>query len=161
MNNYSEAAWVGNFGSLFPSQTTWLYKPLSQVEPYSNEVDVTTNYYSTIYEQNVATGSGKTMSGEWIENQAFIYWLQSAIQKNVFSLLINNNKIPATTRGAEQVIIKLREVLELAIKLEGISEYQILDYKLSPKQHNISIKFKAMLVNAISYVDGIVGEITT
>lgn len=161
MNNYSEAAWMGNFGSLFPSQTTWLYKPLSQVEPYSNEVDVTTNYYSTIYEQNVATGSGKTMSGEWIENQAFIYWLQSAIQKNVFSLLINNNKIPATTRGAEQVIIKLREVLELAIKLEGISEYQILDYKLSPKQHNISIKFKAMLVNAISYVDGIVGEITT
>lgn len=161
MNNYSEAAWMGNFGSLFPSQTTWLYKPLSQVEPYSNEVDVTTNYYSTIYEQNVATGSGKTMSGEWIENQAFIYWLQSAIQKNVFSLLINNNKIPATTRGAEQVIIKLREVLELAIKLDGISEYQILDYKLSPKQHNISIKFKAMLVNAISYVDGIVGEITT
>lgn len=161
MNNYSEAAWMGNFGSLFPSQTTWLYKPLSQVEPYSNEVDVTTNYYSTIYEQNVATGSGKTMSGEWIENQAFIYWLQSAIQKNVFSLLINNNKIPATTRGAEQVIIKLREVLELSIKLEGISEYQILDYKLSPKQHNISIKFKAMLVNAISYVDGIVGEITT
>lgn len=161
MNNYSEAAWMGNFGSLFPSQTTWLYKPLSQVEPYSNEVDVTTNYYSRIYEQNVATGSGKTMSGEWIENQAFIYWLQSAIQKNVFSLLINNNKIPATTRGAEQVIIKLREVLELAIKLDGISEYQILDYKLSPKQHNISIKFKAMLVNAISYVDGIVGEITT
>ena len=161
MNNYSEAAWMGNFGSLFPSQTTWLYKPLSQVEPYSNEVDVTTNYYSTIYEQNVATGSGKTMSGEWIENQAFIYWLQSAIQKNVFSLLITNNKIPATTRGAEQVIIKLREVLELAIKLDGISEYQILDYKLSPKQHNISIKFKAMLVNAISYVDGIVGEITT
>ena len=161
MNNYSEAAWMGNFGSLFPSQTTWLYKPLVQVEPYGNEVDVTTNYYSTIYEQNVATGSGKTMSGEWIENQAFIYWLQSAIQKNVFSLLINNNKIPATTRGAEQVIIKLREVLELAIKLEGISEYQILDYKLSPKQHNISIKFKAMLVNAISYVDGIVGEITT
>lgn len=161
MNNYSEAAWMGNFGSLFPSQTTWLYKPLAQVEPYSNDVDVTTNYYSTIYEQNVATGSGKTMSGEWIENQAFIYWLQSAIQKNVFSLLINNNKIPATTRGAEQVIIKLREVLELAIKLDGISEYQILDYKLSPKQHNISIKFKAMLVNAISYVDGIVGEITT
>ena len=161
MNNYSEAAWMGNFGSLFPSQTTWLHKPLVKVEPNVDEVDVTTNYYSTIYEQNVATGSGKTMSGEWIENQAFIYWLQSAIQKNVFSLLINNNKIPATTRGAEQVIIKLREVLELAIKLDGISEYQILDYKISPKQHNISIKFKAMLVNAISYVDGIVGEITT
>ena len=161
MNNYSEAAWMGNFGSLFPSQTTWLYKPLSQVEPYSNEVDITTNYYSTIYEQNVATGSGKTMSGEWIENQAFIYWLQSAIQKNVFSLLINNNKIPATTRGAEQVIIKLREVLELAIKLDGISEYQILDYKLSPNQHNIKIKFKAMLVNAINYVNGIEGELTT
>ena len=163
MNEYQEAAWLGNFGSLFPSKTTWLEKKLVDVDLLSetpNESQLS-NYYIKVMDNNVAYGSGKTMSGEWIENQAFIHWLSSAIQKNVFSLLLTKNKIPATTQGAELVIAKLREVLELGIIQDGISSYDIYDYTLQPNQHNIKIKFKAMLVNSITYVDGIDGEITT
>lgn len=164
MSDYPEAAWLGRFGSILPSQTTWLHKSLNGVglvEARSLNSNLLINYYSTIMENNLASGSGKTMSGEWIETQAFIYWLSTAIQKNIFKLLINQPKIPATQKGGQLVVNALRQVLDLAISIDGISSYTVHDVEIQPQQHNIKIRFKAMLVNAISYVDGIEGELTT
>lgn len=157
---YPEAAWVSRFGSQFPSKSVWLYKELVGVDKDSSvdrEQYPLINFYSQINEDDVALGGGKTMSGEWIHTTLSLYWLESTIQRNLFSLLKSNEKISRTKSGLELFVSKLKDVLKASIELNVITNFEILSSSLT-EDGSVSIKFRATLESAIVEAD-VVGEV--
>lgn len=158
MNRYTEAAWLAVNGGKFPSHVDWLYKELTNVETIkTTEPPDLSNYYTTVYEDKVTSGSNKTMNGEWIDNVIFEYWMVSAIQRNIFNLLKSSTKIPATNKGVGQVLLKLQEVLDFSVKENGINDYTILDTTINRTTRTLETSFKFSQGQSINVVDKIYG----
>jgi hypothetical protein len=160
-SQYSEVAWVSRFGSQQPSSVEWLNKPLSSVKISPLPAPPLSNYYATVYDTNVATGSGKTMSGEWIDHAVFIKWLEITLRSQVFGLLYEQPKLSYTAADKELLLNKVRYVLSVGEKLGGItSRYEAFIVSEQREQRNIIIGFKAQLLNGINSVEDIQGTIT-
>jgi hypothetical protein len=158
---YPEAAWVSRFGSQQPASIEWLNKPLTAVMPPPTTPPASSNYYGVVYDTLVATGSGKTMSGEWIDQTVFLKWLEISLRSQIFSLLHDKAKVSFTVADKEMLLNKVRYVLSVGEKLGGISrKYEAYIVAEQREQRNIIIGFKAQLLNGINSVEDIQGTIT-
>jgi hypothetical protein len=125
--SYSAAAWMGqNFPSL-PGSENWAFKTLAGV-PADNistaAIHAVENKNASVYTPLAGlnlTQFGKVASGEFIDIPRFIDWLQNQIQIQILGLLANNNKIPYTDAGVDQVRGTIMSVLQAGVDVGGLS----------------------------------------
>lgn len=119
--DYPEAAWFGRVLPLEPGSETWKFKTLNTIS-YSkltttqnlNALNKKANTYT--FEGGVGiTENGTVAQGEYIDIVRGIDWLTARIQEFVFSVLVNNPKIPYTDAGITVIQSEVLRALQLAI----------------------------------------------
>jgi hypothetical protein len=157
---YPEAAWIAACGGVFPSHTQWLYKYLDKTDTTpKNTVNPITleNSYTTVSTKvlgnKTTLGSGKTTSGEKIQEKVSLDWVKWAISRKVWSLLYTKDKVDTTEAGKELILNEVRDVLKVAVD-EGIFvSYRITEVVIDRINNNLTIKFTATLEHTILAVD--------
>jgi hypothetical protein len=117
--SYSGAAWMAKqFAGARPGSDTWAFKTLAAVT-----VDVLTageraailakkgNFYSEVSGISV-TERGTSGAGEFLDITRFIDWLRAELQFLVFSMFVNNSKIPFTDLGIDAIVATIGGGLE-------------------------------------------------
>ena len=169
--NYPEAAWIGRVLPNDPGTATWNLKTLAGITVdnlSAAQISVLdakkANYYVTIGGVNV-TQNGNMAGGEWIDIVQAIDWLEARIQEDVYSALINVEKLPFTDAGIQVVEGKVRGVLEAARKANIVASYTVTVPKAAdvPQADRAAriltgVEFEAILAGAVHKVkiDGFV-----
>ena len=108
-SDYVACAMLGRVLPELAGSTTWAYKRLSSIT--SNNLTTTqmtnleakdVNFVSTIADVSV-TRYGTVGTGEYADIMRGADWLKSRIEERVFTLLINNDKLPYTDAGIQAV----------------------------------------------------------
>ena len=154
------------FGLMFtkdPGSATYALKTLGGVAAY----DIPQSAVSEIEKKNcnwymktagiAITFNGKVGSGEYIDVIQGLDWLEAYIQNQVYAVLVNNDKIPYTDVGVQQIVSPLKVALNRGVNYEIINE----DYEVTyPAVADVSstdranrflpdVKFEAQLSGAI------------
>lgn len=179
-----ETAIMARCFSILPGGETWANKKLAGITTdglTETEYTAVKTKNGNTFERfrNVAiTQRGITSAGEWIDVIRFRDWLEETIKTEVFSTMINMDKLPYTDAGIAIIEGKINAVLELGQQRGGIAptEYdengnKNYGFTISvPRASSISanvkaqrnlqdVKFTARLAGAIHAVD-IVGSLT-
>ena len=124
---WSEAAWMGRCLPLDPGSLTWKFKTLSGVVAdnltsgeIANIDGNNGNTYTTVGGVDM-TAEGKVFSGEFIDIIRFTDFLQARIEENVFSVLVNQEKVPYTQKGIAQIEAPLRAALQEGVRVGGLA----------------------------------------
>jgi len=117
---YPEAAWIGRCFPNDPGTINWAHKVLAGVTPdtlTSTQRNNAHNKYCSTYETiggvNV-TEEGWTGSGDFLDIRQAIDWLEATLQEEIYSLLVNIDKLPFTDAGIKTVEGTVRRVLQRA-----------------------------------------------
>jgi hypothetical protein len=162
------AAWLGGMLAFDPGTITWAFKPLATVEAddlRAGELSALAaknwSYYSRVNGANV-TFEGRTPSGRFIDVTHFIDWLHAEIQADVYSLLINNPKVPYTTTGIELVKNAVLGALRKGQARGGLADDTqptctvptITDTDAADRANRIlrNVKFTARLAGALHHI---------
>lgn len=168
-DDFPECAWFGNCLSFVPGSETWMFKTLNSVS-YS---DLSTNQENNAFGKQCNTyefvgGFGITQrgtmaQGEYIDIIRGVDWLTSTIQTLVYSILVNNPKVPYTDSGITAVEGQIRKALQQGIDNNFIAQnpaYQIFvptaaSVPSVDKSNRIlkNVKFQATLAGAIQAVE--------
>lgn len=166
--DYPEAAWFGRVLPLEPGSETWKFKTLNTIS-YSNltttQSNNALNKRANTYEFVAGVGitaNGTVAQGEFIDIVRGIDWLTARIQEFVFSILVNNPKIPYTDAGIAAVQAEVLRVLQLGISNDFIAQDpeptctvpRAADVPPADKANRIlrNVKFQATLAGAIHAV---------
>jgi hypothetical protein len=115
-----ETGWPGARLPFDPGSQTWAFKTIAGVASYNLTSAQRTNALAknaNIYTETAGvdiTEQGVVASGEYIDIIRGIDWLESRLQEDVFSLLVNTDKVPFTDEGITQVSGIVQAVLEEA-----------------------------------------------
>ncbi len=150
-----------------PGSQTWAYKTIAGVPAYtltSGErtavLDKNCNIYTPTGGVNV-TEQGKVASGEYIDIIRGIDWLESRLQTEVFTNLVNARKVPYTDEGVTVIVGTVQSVLEEAARKDLLILSSIVvtaplvkDISTTDKinRHLPDIEFEALLAGAIHTV---------
>jgi hypothetical protein len=160
------AAWVGEGAPFDPGTSTWAYKRLATITPtkatsgdFSNitKDQNCANIYHTVYGQNI-TEQGKCTSGEWIDIEIGIDWLNIRLQEGIYINLIQSRKIPYDDVGIQIIRGTLAKILQEGAEL-GIIQGNSIEISAPlftdipkanvGKRHLPDIDFSAAVLNAI------------
>ena len=154
---YPEGAWIGSCGDSFPSRVNWLHKYLSKVDVRKRDATSKVPPLSTttaeVMKRRATVGSGLTTQGIVIHEQVSLDWIKWALGRKVWKTLYNNERINATSGGLDLVVNDVKEVLNLAIEEEMLSEYRITEVLFDRHSNNLSLKFSCKLMETILFVD--------
>jgi hypothetical protein len=153
---YPEGGWVGICGSYFPSEVQWLYKTIVKTTANSTKSipSISTTVFNKLGSDDMTTfGSGTTSSGVSIEEKVSLDWLRYAIQRRLWSLLYNQEKIDSTDYGKQMFLNELVYVLDISVKNNIIKNYVINSSSVNRVKGTISVDFKAELTNTILSVN--------
>lgn len=127
-HDFPEAAWFGKVLPLEPGSETWKFKTLAGVS-YSN---LTTSQSNTAHAKKAntyefvggvgITEEGTVAQGEFIDIIRGIDWLTARIQEYVFSVLVNNPKVPYTDAGIAVIQSEVLRALKQGIANQLISD---------------------------------------
>ena len=159
-NEYLEAAIMARCFSVNPGGETWANKQLNGVttdDLTQGEINAITakNGNCFVAVRNISvTQNGKVAGGEWIDVIRFRDWLKEEMQTDLFSMLINRDKLPFTDQGIALVESTMNKVLALGQKRGGIAQTEYdddgnenLGYTISvPLASSISANNKAQRV---------------
>ena len=166
--DYPECAWFGTMLWQQPGSATWALKQLVTI-PYS---DLTTTQsqnargkYANTYEYIAGVGvtrDGKVSGNEYIDIVIGIDWLTSTVQTYVYSVLVNNPKVPYTDSGITAIQSQIERALDQGVNQNFIApnSYQVF----VPKAANVSptdkanrvlngVTFQAVLAGAVQAVN--------
>jgi len=124
-----EAGWAGGLLPKDPGSVTWKFKTIAGsivTSPDLSPSEVSSlegkNGNSYRLRQGVSmTAQGTTGSGEFIDITRFIDFLKARIQERVFFSLASLDKVPFTDQGIAIIENDLRAVLNLGIRVGGLS----------------------------------------
>lgn len=151
---YPEAAWIGACGDSFPSRVEWLHTYLSKVdEVETSNIFETSTASSRILKKRSTIGSGTTTQGIVVSEQVSLDWIKWALGRKIWSTLYSSERLNGTLKNQEIIINNVKDVLNLALEEEMISEYEIKDVVYSRRSNNLSLKFSCSLVQTILYVN--------
>jgi len=174
MTDYPDAAWAGRVLPEDPGSATWKFKVLSgitasnltptQLTALKNkECNVVTDYLN----QSI-TQEGTVAEGEYLDIMRGTDWLQARIEENVYTLFVNEDKVPYTDAGVTQVKNMIRAPLQQAVD-NGLLVSDPMPEVTAPLVANVSstdkgnrllpdVEFTAQYAGAIHKVeiDGVV-----
>lgn len=166
--DYPEAAWFGVVLPLEPGSETWKFKTLNTIS-YSNltttqslnALNKKANTYEFVGGVGI-TANGTVAQGEYIDTVRGIDWLSARIQEFVFSVLVNNPKVPYTNAGIAVIQSEVKRALELGVNNNFLSDNPppevtvplAQDVPPVDKANRIlrNVRFTATLANAIHAV---------
>lgn len=167
-SDYPECAWFGNCLPLQPGSETWAFKTLNSIA-YSdlsatqsnNVLNKKANTYTYVGGVGI-TQKGTVSQGEYIDIIRGVDWLTSTIQSYVYSILVNNPKVPYTDAGITAVEAQIRRALSQGITNNFISADPEPTVSV-PKAANVSsadkaarilrnVRFQATLAGAIQEI---------
>lgn len=166
-DSYIEEASQGEALPFAPGSQTWAYKTLAGIQAYAltggqRSALYTKNYntYTTRGGVNV-TEEGKVASGEYIDVMIGVDWLESRLETEVFTKLVNMRKVPYDDGGI--LVIKgavesvLNEAVRAGVLIAGsvvITTEAYADISTANKlARNLpDVKFTALLQGAIQKV---------
>ncbi len=163
--SFPEFAWLGGLLPKAPGSITWKFKQLVGVTPdvltttAVNNIEAKNgNTYQTVGGVNI-TQQGIVASGEFIDIIRGIDWIQARIGENVFSVLVNADKIPYTDPGVGVIIGTIRSFLTgpavdnnvLVENTISVFAPKVADVSTSDKQNRLlpDVIFGATLAGAI------------
>ena len=167
--DYPEAAWFGRVLPLEPGSENWAYKTLNSISISNlttnqsiNALSKKANTYEFIGGVAI-TRYGTMGQGEYIDIIRGVDWLTARIQEFVYSVLVNNPKVPYTDAGIASVQSQVLRALQLGISNNFIAEspQPIVTVPLAAnvpptdKANRIlrNVKFTATLAGAINIVN--------
>lgn len=120
-----DAAWLGGQLPETPGASTWKFKQLVGISPDAFtsasrarligtpgvSVGKSVNIYEAVGGVNI-TEEGWMVGGQFIDITVGIDWLKSTMQTNIYSLLVNNPKVPYTDKGVAVVENAVRQTLK-------------------------------------------------
>lgn len=159
---YPEAAWIGLCGNSFPSKIQWLYKRLQNVT--TSQPTTIPDYSSTSVLMNMnldkaTVGSGSDCTGNPIHEVVSLNWVEYAIQKKLWEVFYNVEKVPNTNSGLLLLENAVKYVLDIAVSLNIFSEYKITGSKRVSSLGRASFTFEATLTQTILEVKKVEGTI--
>lgn len=174
-SDFPECAWFGGVLPLEPGSETWKFKRLNSIA-YSNLTSTQSqnarNKKANTYEFIGGVGitrEGTMAQGEFIDIVRGIDWLTSRIQEFVYSVLVNNPKVPYTNAGITAIEAQVKRALQLGISNNFIASDpapivtvpKATDVPTIDKTNRIlkNVKFQATLAGAIHAVN-ITGTVT-
>ena len=166
--DFPEAAWFGRVLPLEPGSETWKFKTLNGIS-YSNltttqsnnALNKKANTYEFVGGVGI-TSNGTVAQGEYIDTVRGIDWLTSRIQEFVFSVLVQNPKVPYTDAGITVIQSEVMRALSLGVSNDFLSNDpapivtvpKAADVPPADKANRIlkNVKFVATLAGAIHAV---------
>ena len=124
---WPEAAWLGRMLPTGVGAATWKFKTLAGVDAdnlsgtaIANAQTKNSNIYTSVGGVDI-TLEGIVASGEFIDVTRLIDWLVATMEVNVYSLLINNDKVPYTNKGIATIENAVRQTLQQGVDHSGIA----------------------------------------
>jgi hypothetical protein len=166
---FIDAALLGRQLPTIPGSSNWAYRNLKGIiaddliSSQSSAIFTNNgNTYETFAEKSIIR-YGKVSSGEYVDIIRGADWLQARLQENLYSTLINVEKIPYTDAGGDIIENKIREILDKAVEndfiaanLDGVGQYTIT----IPKVSDISSADKlARFFSGISFTATLAGAV--
>jgi hypothetical protein len=173
---YNWAAWVGEGAPFEPGSSTWAYKRLATITPtkassgdFSNitKDGNWANIYHTVYGKDI-TEQGKCTSGEWIDIEIGMDWLNIRLQEGIYTDLLQSRKITYDDVGIQIIRGTLAKILQEGAEkgiIQGnsiqISTPLFADIPKAAvgKRHLPDIDFEAAVLNAV-HTTAIKGRVT-
>jgi hypothetical protein len=166
--DFPEAAWFGRVLPLEPGSETWKFKRLNGIS-YSNLTTTQSNNAlakkANTYEFVGGVGitaNGTVAQGEYIDIVRGVDWLTARIQEFVFSVLVNNPKVPYTDAGIAVIQAEVMRALALGVSNDFLASDpaplvtvpKAADVPPADKANRIlrNVKFTATLAGAIHAV---------
>jgi hypothetical protein len=124
-----EAAWLGGQLPQTPGSNNWAFKTLAGItadvltdtqrnnamgNPVAGTVGKNANIHTSVGGVNI-TEMGTMAGGQFIDITVGIDWLQSTLQTNIYSALVNAKKIPFTDAGVAILISAVRQALDTGV----------------------------------------------
>lgn len=126
--DYPEAAWMGLTFTYDPGSETWKFKTLNGVAnsaltttQSNNALNKNANTYEFIGGVSI-TQNGTTGQGEFIDIIRGMDWLTNNIQTNVYSVLVNNPKVPYTDAGISVIQNQVLKSLQQGVAQDFLSD---------------------------------------
>ncbi len=168
-DDFPECAWFGNVLPTQPGSETWKFKTLNSIAYTDLSSDEQSNVFSkqcNTYEYVGGVGitqNGTMAQGEYIDIIRGVDWLTSTIQVYVYSILVNNPKVPYTDAGITAVESQIKRALLLGINNNFIAADpepivtvpRAADVAPVDKANRIlnNVKFTATLAGAIQAIN--------
>lgn len=126
-SSYPEAAALGSILPLDPGAWTLKFKTLSGIAAdvlsstqRTNALAKNCNIHTEVGGVNIVE-NGSVGEGEWLDIIVFVDWLEARITENVYSLLVNQPKVPYTDSGIAAVEAEITRVLQQGVTVGGIA----------------------------------------
>lgn len=164
--NYPEAAWLGRCLPLDAGSINWMFKTLAGITPDTltatqriNALAKYCNIYETVAGVSI-TQTGTTGGNEYIDITRGIDWLKSTMQADIYTMLVQQDKVPYTDKGIASVESKVRAALEQGIdrnflaSITSISSPLAADVSAANKAARLlqDVEFAAVLAGAINEI---------
>ncbi len=146
--SYAAAGWMGNMFPFDPGSSTWKFKTIQGLAVdamSSGKISAVLAKNASVYTSVAGvsiTQDGKTASGDWIDTTQFIDWQTIDIKIRVFTILVNNRKIPFTDLGVDQVKAEILSSLAAGVKAGGLAASPAPDVQ-APLVKDVSTSDKA------------------
>lgn len=134
-------AWMGALFPKTPGSATWAYKTLSGVASYTlTSGQITTiegkngNYYTSVAGVDI-TQFGTVGTGEFFDIIRGIDKLKSTIQVNIYTVLVNTDKVPYDDSGIQLIVSEVKSALNESFEDNFILDDYVVD---APKLVDIS-----------------------
>jgi hypothetical protein len=134
---YADVAFCSKILGMRIGSYTAVYKKLKGMKAdkfTSSEIQAITNlngcYYGTTYGQDMTEGGrvtdgGASGTGEWVDIEIGIDWLEVRMQEAIFKTITRQAKIPYTDKGTATLETAIEGVLELGVKYGLLASYTI------------------------------------
>jgi len=160
---YADAAWLGRCLPLDAGSITWAFKTLTGITADSltaTQRTNATNKYCNVYETVAGvsiTQMGTTGGNEYIDITRGIDWLQATMQEDIYTRLVQQDKIPFTDKGIASIEALVRKALESGIdrnfiaSITSITTPAVADVSAADKAARLlgDVEFVAVLAGAI------------
>lgn len=118
---FTEGAWLGLQLPKDAGSTNWSYQSLAgqtvdalSVAQANAALDKNCNIFTEVGGVNI-TQNGKMCGDEWIDVIRGSDWIQARLKEEVYSKLLNEEKIPYTDPGIDVIVLAVRTVLRQAV----------------------------------------------
>lgn len=125
---FPEVGWMSNFCK-DPGSITWKFKEIVGVPAdvlSTSELGYLdtklANYYENVQGASIISSEAKVASGEYIDIIHGIDWLTAQIAEGVFTLLIDNDKVPFNEKGMGQIEAVVKAKLQLGVDKQLLND---------------------------------------